>query len=329
MTVLVTGATGFIGSHVARLLLQRGDHVRALVREGSVLRLQDSNLEPVSGDLRDRQAVARAVQGCQQVFHVAALYTFWQPVPQVIYDINVGGTRNVLEAAVEAGVERIVYTSTVATIRFSRNGSLATEEMESTLKEMEGHYKCSKYLAELETRRMAAHGLPVVIVNPTLPVGPGDAKPSPTGRTMVDFLRGRMPAYTHTGLNLVDVEDVALGHLLAMEKGRIGHRYLLGNRNVTLREFFEMIAQITGRSAPRLRIPYWLALTLAYADAGFEGRLLHREPRIPLEGARFAKKLAWVDCSKAIRELGLSQTPVEQALEKAVRWFQDNGYANS
>ena len=326
MEALVTGATGFIGRHVAQVLLEQGYRVRALVRESGVLTLEHPNLERVPGDIRDRHSVSKAVQGCEQVFHVAALYSFWTSESQLLYEVNVGGTRTVLEVAGEAGVKRIVYTSTNGTVGIPRNGRLATEAMEPSPKELAGYYKHSKYLAEVEARKLAARGLPVVIVNPTTPVGRGDVKPTPTGQMVLDFLRGRMPAFIDTGLNLVDVEDVAVGHLLAMEKGQPGQRYLLGNRNVTLRQIFEMMANITGRRAPRLKLPYWLALAAAYADALVEGKMLHRPPRIPLEGLKTAKKPAWVDCSKAVRELGMPQTPVEEALEKAVRWFRDNGY---
>lgn len=328
MKVLITGATGFIGRHVAQRFLDAGYQVRVLVRDPSNIPLPVSRLEVVTGDIRDPQAVALSVQGCQRVVHTAALYTFWEPLPQVLYDVNVGGTRNIMQSSTEAGVERIVYTSTVSTVRFFSNGTLGTEAHDPLPKELAGHYKRSKYLAEIEVRRWAARGLPVVIVNPTAPVGPGDARPTPTGQTILDFLRGRLPAYIHTGLNLVDVADVAEGHLLAMEKGQISQRYILGNRNVTLKQLLEMLAQLTGKKAPRLRVPRWLALAAAYADNLVEGQILCREPRIPLEGVKLAKVPMWVDCSKALQELGLPQSPAERALEQSVRWYHDSGYVS-
>ena len=329
MTTLVTGATGFIGGHVTRALLKVGHEVRALVRPGQSVNMAYPNLSVVEGDLRDRAAVAAAVRGCHTVFQVAALYAFWLPEPQVIYDTNVGGTRNVLEAAAEAGVDRMVYTSTVGTVRFHANGTLASEEEDPAPGDLEGHYKRSKFQAEREARYMATQGLPVIIVNPTAAVGLGDAKPTPTGQMILDFVRGRMPAYINTGLNIVDVEDVAAGHLLALKRGQPGRRYLLGNQNVTLREVFHMLARITGRRPPRLRLPYWVALAAGRIDHVVEGNLLRRAPRIPLEGVKQARKRMWVDCSRAVRELGMPQTAIEEALEKAVRWFRDNGYVSN
>ena len=254
MTTLVTGATGFVGSHVARQLVAAGDSVRVLVRATSNLAvLDDLPVERVEGDLRDSASLDRAMRGVQRVYHVAADYRLWTPKPAEIYESNVEGTRRLLAAARRAGVERIVYTSTVATIAVPRHGALPNEETQAALQEMIGHYKRSKFLAEQVALDAARAGVPVVIVNPTAPVGPGDWKPTPTGRIVLDFLQGKMPAYVDTGLNVAAVEDVAAGHLLAAEKGRIGERYILGARNMTLKQILDALSAITGRPAPRLR----------------------------------------------------------------------------
>jgi len=329
MTTLVTGATGFVGQHLARLLAGRGERVRVLVRPTSRLRaLEGLDAEPVEGDLRDAASLGAALRGVQRVFHVAADYRLWARDANEIYQSNVTGTRNLLEAARRAGVERFVYTSTVATIAVPRPGPLPSEITEARLEEMIGHYKRSKFLAEQEARRAAADGLPVVIVNPTAPVGPGDWKPTPTGRILLDFLCGRMPAYVDTGLNVVPVEDVAMGHLLAAERGRVGERYILGGRNMTLKEILDSLAAVAGRPAPRVRLPHVLALAAGYADQGL-ARVLGREPQIPLEGVRMARHKMWVDASKAARELGFRAGSVEAALERAVRWYEANGYVKS
>jgi len=326
MTTLVTGATGFVGSHVARQLVARGECVRVLLRPSSQLRaLEGLAVERVVGDLRDAASLARALEGVRRVFHVAADYRLWARYPQEIYESNVTGTRNLLQAARRAGVERFIYTSTVATVAVPRHGPLPNEETVARLPEMIGHYKCSKFLAEQEALREAAEGLPVVIVNPTTPVGPGDWKPTPTGRIVLDFLNGRMPAYVDTGLNLVPVEDAAAGHLLAAERGHVGERYILGGRNLTLKEILDMLATITGHPAPRLRLPHAVALAAAYADQAVS-RVLGREPQILLEGVRMARHKMFVDCSKAVRELGFVAGSVEEALGRAVRWYGENGY---
>ena len=326
MRVLVTGATGFIGGNLARALWSRGYEVRALVRPGSnTLTIDDTNIEPVRGDILDPESVHRAVQGCQVVFHCAAAYTFWARDPRSIYQTNIDGTAVVLEAARQAGVSRVVYTSTVSTIGLPPQG-LGTEDVEIGPRHLVGNYKKSKFAAEQLALKLAAEGLPVVVVNPTAPVGPWDIKPTPTGKMVLDFLRGRIPAYLNTGMNLVDVEDIAAGHILAMENGRPGQRYLLGNRNATLKEIFAMLQGLTGRRAPRWRAPFWLAIGAGYVDQLVEGRLLRREPRIPLEGLKVSTTPMYVSCQKAITELGLPQSPVEAALERAVRWFTDYGY---
>jgi len=335
MTTLVTGATGFVGQHLARLLVGRGQRVRVLVRPasqpaaaGRLRALEGLAAERVECDLRDAASLAAALRDVCQVFHVAADYRLWARDPREIYESNVSGTRNLLEAARAAGVELFVYTSTVATIAVPRQGELPSESTQASLGEMIGHYKRSKFLAEQEALRAAADGLPVVIVNPTAPVGPGDWKPTPTGRIILDFLCGRMPAYVDTGLNVVPVEDVAAGHLLAAERGRVGERYILGGRNMTLKEILDALAAIAERPAPRLRLPHALALAAGYADHCV-ARLLGREPQIPLEGVRMARHKMWVDGSKATRELGFRAGSVEGALERAVRWYEANGYVKS
>jgi dihydroflavonol-4-reductase len=263
--------------------------------------------------------------GCRQLYHVAAHYALWAKDPSIFYDINVTGTKNLLEAARDVGIERIVYCSTIGAIGIPPGGGLGTEETPVSLDQMAGHYKRSKYLAEQEVITLAKAGLPVVIVNPSAPVGAGDVKPTPTGQVIVDFMKGRMPAYIETGMNIVDVDDVAAGHLLAMEKGRIGERYILGNKNLMLREVFEILSRLTGIKAPSMKLPRLAILPLAYLNLWI-ANLTGQSPRIPLEGVKMAKYKMHYDCSKAIRELGIPQTSPEVALEKAVRWFRDHGY---
>lgn len=327
MTTLVTGASGFVGSHVARQLIAAGHPVRVLVRPtGNLQTLEGLSVERIEGDLRDRASLERALQGVRRVFHVAADYRLWTRNPDEIYESNVVGTRHILEAAGRAGVERIVYTSTVATVVVPREtGNLPNEETRATLADMIGHYKRSKFLAELEAIKAASAGIPVVIVNPTTPVGPGDWKPTPTGRIIVDFANGKMPAYVDTGLNLVAVEDVAAGHLLAAEKGRIGERYLLGARNMTLKQILAALASITGRSTPRVRLPHSVALAAGYADEFFS-RFTGREPTIPVDGVKMSRHRMFVESDKAEKELGYRSGLVEPALERAVRWFAEHGY---
>ena len=326
MTTLVTGATGFVGSHVARRLVAAGESVRALARPGSRRQaLEGVPVEWAEGDLRDEASLDRALAGVHRVYHVAADYRLWSRHPREIYESNVTGTRNLLAAARRARVERFVYTSTVATIAVPREGKLPDETNRTTVDEMIGSYKRSKLLAEQEALRAAHEGLPVVIVNPTTPVGPGDWKPTPTGRIILDFLRGRMPAYVDTGLNFVAVEDVADGHLLAAARGKIGERYLLGGRNMTLKEFLDVLASVTGLSAPSWRVPHALALMAAYGDAAYS-RVMGREPRIPIEGVRIARHKMFVNDEKARKELGCQPGTVEAALERAVRWYAEHGY---
>lgn len=325
MTTLVTGASGFLGSHVAHQLVARGDDVRVLMRPSSTNRaIADLSLEYVTGDLRDPASVARAVQGVKRVFHVAADYRLWAKRSRDIYDSNVGGTKNLLEAARRAGVEQFTYTSTVATIAVERPQH-PNEFTEARLEEMVGHYKRSKWMAEQEALKAAKAGLPVIVVMPTTPVGPWDWKPTPTGKIILDFLNGKMPGYVETGLNFVGVEECAAGHLLAAEKGKVGERYLLGGENLTLKEMLDALSGITGLPAPKRKISHNLALGVAYANTVFS-RLLGREPSIPIEGVKIARHMMFVDCSRAQRELEFRAGPVADALERAVRWYEANGY---
>jgi len=319
---LVTGATGFIGSHVARALLQRGDRVRILARNSS----RKSNIEAfgcevVIGDLKDQSSMLRCVQGCGKVYHVAADYRLWARNPQDIYDSNVGGTRNLLSACREAGVGKVIYTSSVGTIGMRHDGVPVDEASPVKLDDMIGHYKRSKFMAEQVAFEFARSGLPVIIVNPTTPVGAGDLKPTPTGKIIMDFIRGRLPAYVDTGLNLVAVEDVALGHLLAEDKGIAGERYILGGENWSLKEILESLAGICGRRAPRFRIPWAFAWFAGFVDDFVEGTLLRREPHIPLEGVRMSRHKMYVNSEKARGNLGYNPRPVEQALRDAVDYF--------
>jgi dihydroflavonol-4-reductase len=326
MTTLVTGASGFVGSHVTRQLVTAGQSVRVLVRPRSNLEaLAGLHVESFEGDLRDAKSLERAMHGVRRVFHVAADYRLWTPRPEEIYENNVEGTRKLLTAAQHAGVERIVYTSTVATIAVPRHGAPPNEDTRATLGEMIGHYKRSKFLAEQVAVEAAADGVPVVIVNPTAPVGPWDWKPTPTGRIILDFLKGKMPAYVDTGLNVAAVEDIAAGHLLAAEKGRVGERYILGARNMTLKQILDALSAITGRPAPRVRLPHAVALAAGYADQLFS-RLAGREPQIPVEGVKMSRHRMFVESDKASRELGYKPTSVEAALERAVRWYEQHGY---
>ncbi|GAB4283240.1 MAG: NAD-dependent epimerase/dehydratase family protein [Deferrisomatales bacterium] len=326
---LVTGATGFVGSAVVRQALEAGLRVRVLVRPGSDRRnLAGLPVETAQGDLRDRASLERALRGCTFLFHVAADYRLWVRKVDEMLATNVGGTRELMGAALEEGVERVVYTSSVATLGTTPDGRPADEESAATLTEMVGPYKRSKFLAEAEVRRLVGErGLPAVIVNPSTPVGPRDLRPTPTGRLIVDAAAGRMPAYVDTGLNLVHVDDVAAGHLLALERGRVGQRYVLGGENLTLKEILERLAPITGRRAPRLRLPHGLVLPLAYLSEAWArwsgGRW---EPRTTVAGVKMAKKRMFFSSAKARRELGYRARPVDEALREAVEWFRRNGY---
>jgi dihydroflavonol-4-reductase len=327
MKALVTGATGFVGGAVARALVRAGVSVRVLARSKADARsVAELPVEWVEGDLLNPASLRPALAGCHQLYHVAAYYALWARDPAIFYDVNVTGTRNMLTAARSAGIERTVYCSTIGAIGLPQGGGLGTEDTPVSLDQMAGHYKRSKYLAEQEVLRLAKEGLPVVIVNPSAPVGAGDVKPTPTGQVIVDFMRGRMPAYIDTGMNIVDVDDVAAGHLLAMEKGRQGERYILGCKNLMLKEVFDILSRLTGVRAPSLRLPRLLVLPLAHMNQWI-AQVTGQPPRIPLEGVKMAKYRMHYDCSKALRELGIPQTPPETALEKAVRWFRSHGYA--
>ncbi len=319
--VLVTGASGFLGWHVARALVERGYSVRALVRPGS--RVEELPVERATGDLRDLSSLERAAAGCGLLFHVAADYRLWSKDPGQLYRSNVEGTRNLLEAARGAGIERMVYTSTVGCIGIP-HGGLGDETTPVTLADMAGDYKRSKFLAEQVVLEFARGGFPVVIVNPTAPIGDHDVKPTPTGKIVLDFLNGDMPAFIDTGLNVVDVRDTAEGHLLACERGRAGERYILGSENLTLEQILGRLAEITGRKPPRLKLPYavaWCAGACSTAWAGFTGT----PPRVPMEGVRMARKKMWVTHEKARRELGFEPGPARTALARAVQWFQGRG----
>ncbi len=321
---LVTGASGFLGWHVARVLTEGGHRVRALARESS--RISDVEVDRVTGDLRDAASLDRAVAGCGLVFHVAADYRLWVKSPQEMYESNVGGTRNLIDAAQRAGVDRFVYTSTVGCIGVPAGG-IGDESNPVTLQEMSGPYKRSKFLAEQVAVEAAQAGFPLVIVNPTAPVGGHDVKPTPTGKIILDFLNGAMPAYIDTGLNVVNARDVALGHLLACENGRIGERYILGAENLTLKGILARLSVITGRPAPTMQLPYAVAYAAGMVTTAV-ARITGRPPLAPLDAVRMARKKMFVTHAKAERELGYHPGPVEDALSNAVDWFRANGYAS-
>jgi dihydroflavonol-4-reductase len=323
---LVTGATGFVGSAVARALLRGGHRVRVLVRPNSDRRnLAGLSVEIAEGSMEDPPSLVRAVAGCRYVYHVAADYRIWVPDPAPMFRANVVGTRDLLMAALEAGAERVVYTSSVATLGLVSGGS-ANEKTPSRGEDMIGPYKRSKFEAEEVARELAvARGLPVVIVNPSTPVGPGDIKPTPTGRLILEAARGQMPAFVDTGLNIVHVDDVATGHLAAAEKGRVGERYILGGENLSLAEILAEVSQVVGRRAPRLRIPHSVLLPIAFG-AECAARITGREPFVTLDGVRMSRKKMYFTSDKASRELGYAPQPARQAIADAVAWFRANGY---
>jgi dihydroflavonol-4-reductase len=324
---LVTGATGFLGANVVRALLAHGEAVRVLVRAASDrTNVEGLPVEIATGDLRDPAAVREAVRGCRRVFHVAADYRFWARDPRELYDSNVGGTTNVLEACEREGVERVVYTSTVGTIGLAALPAPCDETTPLAPGQLTSHYKRSKHAAEEVALRCAARGLPVVVVNPSAPVGAWDVKPTPTGQILLDFARGRMPAFVDTGLNIVHARDVAEGHWLAAEKGRAGERYILGHANLTLAEILAELAAITGRRAPRVRLPYAVAWTAGAACTAVSTWITRRPPAVALEAVRMSRRRMFFDPGKAIRELSLPQTAVRQAFADAMAWFQERGY---
>jgi len=327
MKCFVTGATGFLGSHVARQLLSGGAELRLLVRPTSRIdNIADLPAERVLGDLRDAQSLRSGMSGCEFVFHVAADYRLWARNGQELYDSNVEGTRNVLVAARDSGVRRVIYTSSVATMGFGNNGRLTDEKTPVTLSNMIGDYKRSKFMAEQLVIEAGRGGQNVVIVNPTTPIGERDIKPTPTGRIVVDFLRRKFPAYVDTGLNLVDVVDCAQGHLLAMEKAVPGERYILGGENLTLKQILDKLAAITGLPSPKMKLPYAVAYATGVVDTLVSGTIMRREPRVTLDAVRMGRKKMFITSAKAERELGWNPGPVDGALRRAVDWFQANGY---
>jgi len=328
MLAFVTGATGFVGSHVARVLEEQGAELRLLVRPQSDRRnVSELRAEQVVGDLRDPAALEGAIAGCEVVFHVAADYRLWVRDPQQMYRSNVEGTRAILEAARKNRVRRVVYTSSVATMGFTTNGHPADENSPVSLADMIGHYKRSKFMAEELAVAAGRSGQDVVIVNPTTPVGERDIKPTPTGRIIVDFLKKKFPAYVDTGLNLVDVRECARGHVAALEKGRSGERYILGGENLTLKQILDKLAAITRLPSPKVRVPYVMALATGVVDEVFTGHILRREPRATIDAVRMGRKKMFASSAKAGRELGWKTVPVDDALRRAVEWFRGNGYA--
>lgn len=327
MKVFVTGATGFVGSHVARALADQGADLRLLVRSTSDPKnIQGLNADRVVGDLRDSAALVKFVAGCEVIFHVAADYRLWIRDPDQMYRSNVEGTRAVLNAARVNGVRRVVYTSSVATMGFTSIGALANEDSPVSLADMIGHYKRSKYMAEELAIRVGRDGLDVIVVNPTTPVGEQDVKPTPTGRIVVDFLKKKFPAYVDTGLNLVDVRECAKGHVAALEKGKSGERYILGGENLTLKQILDKLAAITGLPSPNIRVPYFVALATGVVDEVVTGHIFKREPRATIDAVRMGRKKMFVSSAKAERELGWQVVPVDGALKRATDWFQQNGY---
>jgi dihydroflavonol-4-reductase len=328
MKVFLTGATGFVGHHVARALADEGAKLRLLVRKTSNL----ANLEGIPGDthvgdLARPETYAPALSGCDAVVHVAADYRLWIRDPEAMYCANVEGTRDLLKLARDAGIKRFVYTSSVATMHFRRDGMVINEDTPVSLRDMVGHYKRSKFLAEQQAIAAAADGQRVIILNPTTPIGPNDSKPTPTGRIFVDFLNGRFPAYMDTGLNLVDVAEVARAHVSALTKGQSGHRYILGGENLTLKQILDKMAAITGLPSPTVKIPFAVAATYAFFEEWITGRIRKREPRATLEEVRMGRKKMYASSAHAQQELGFRILPVNPAMRAAIEWFQANGYA--
>ncbi len=327
LRAFVTGGTGFIGANLVRLLVQEGYQVRALVRGNSCLdNLRDLDVKLVKGDLNDPH-LWKQMQGCQVLFHVAAHYSLWQSDRQLLYNHNVLGTRHVLAAAKKAKIERTVYTSSVAAIGVGEPGIIVNETHQSSVEKLVGHYKKSKFWAEQEAMQAVQAGQDIVIVNPSSPIGPSDIKPTPTGDIILRFLRRQMPFYLDTGLNFIDVRDVARGHLLALEKGQKGDRYILGNENLTLKQLLDQLSQITGLKAPQNSIPPWIPLSAAWIDEKILAPL-GKAPSIPLDGVRMAHQPMYYDVSKAVGELGLPQSPILTALKDAVDWFRTHGYVD-
>ena len=328
MKAFVTGGTGFVGGALVRKLLEVGYEVRALVRAGTNTRqLHGLPVEQVEGDLRDPDSLQRGVAGCQLLFHVAALYSFWGYTDDDFFQVNVEGTRNALEAALKAGLERVIYTSSIATLAFHEDRSPVDERDPSRLEDMITPYKRTKYLAEEVAREYADQGLPVLILNPSSPVGVGDHKPTATGQVVVDFLNGRMFGYVDTGMNIVDVEDVAIGHLLAVEHGEVGQRYILGGENLTLKQVLDLLAEVSGLPQVKLRIPHSVALAWSYIDTGIARLNRNHIPAATPDKVRQSRRYEFYDSSKAIRELGFPKSSAREAFRKSVEWYRTNGYA--
>lgn len=327
MQVLVTGGGGFVGSHLVRLLVSRGNRVRVLTRSpASAKIISDLNVEVAIGDLKDPESLKVATQGCEQVFHCAADYRLWSSNFRELYENNVDGTENLLKVCQQNNVTKVVYTSSVAAVGIPKGGQPGDENTPVKLTDLIGHYKRSKFLAQQVALDFARSGYPVYIVNPSTPVGSHDWKPTATGKIIVDFLNGRMPAYVDTGLNLVAVEDVALGHLLCLERGQPGRLYILGHQNLTLKQILETLAELAGKRAPKVRLPYPLVYALAWSENLVTSGLFRKEPHIPLEGVKMARKRMWFSHERAQRELGFQPTSVRQALARAVAWYRAQGY---
>ena len=327
MRIFITGATGFVGSHVARLAVERGASLRCLARNSSKLEQLPPGVDVVRGDLREPGTFASALRGCDAVIHVAADYRLWVPDPADMYKANVEGTRELLRLAREAGVARVVYTSSVATMGFRKDGTVVDEATPVSEADMIGHYKRSKWMAEQEAIAAARAGQQVMVLNPTTPIGSNDVKPTPTGRIVVDFLNRNFPAYVDTGLNLVDVREIAKAHLTALERGTAGERYILGGENLTLKQILDKLAAITGLPSPKHKVPHAVAMAFAFFDETVTGKLRGKEPRATVEAVRMGKKMMWASSAKAERELGWRVVPVDGALREAVRWFVASGYA--
>jgi dihydroflavonol-4-reductase len=327
MKVFITGATGFVGSHVAQLLSAQGAELRLLVRSTSrTENIADLTAERVTGDLRDPDSLKKAMQGCEFVFHVAADYRLWVRDPEQMYRCNVEGTRAMIRAARESGVRRVIYTSSVATMGFTSTGHIADENSAVRLRDMVGHYKRSKFMAEEIALEAGRNGENVVVVNPTTPIGEQDIKPTPTGRIIVDFLKRKFPAYVDTGLNLADVKEIARGHLLAMEKAVPGERYILGGENLTLKKILDKLSALTGLPSPRMRVPHAVALGFAALDQFFVGSILRKEPRATVDAVRMGYKKMFASSARAERVMGYKVIPVDDALRRAIHWFQAHGY---
>lgn len=327
MKTLVTGSTGFLGSAVLRELLSDGREVKVLVRKGTnTANIDGLDVEIAYGDLRDLESLRSALKDCNILYHIAAYYSLWNHDRKIIYEINVDGTRKVLQAAQEKGLEKIVYTSTVGCIGLNKDLTPATERTFFNKNTLSNDYKKSKYQAEQVVLEFVRSGLPVVIVNPSTPVGPRDIKPTPTGKIILDFLNRKMPAYLHTGLNLIDVKDCARGHILAEKKGVFGERYILGNQNMSLLDILTTLEKITGLRAPRVKMPFWVAFGAGLVCEIISNHVTRKPPMVPLAGVKMAKYFMYFDSSKAVKELGLAQNPVEKALRQSVDWFKNNNY---